>query len=235
MSQPKLISPLLDNFLMGEPFSKHHGVQCCPAMKKDTDEKYIVKIISVPASQVQLDALLLTGAYPDKESAAVYFKEIADGVVAESQTLQKLSQLEGFIPFDDCQVVEMEDGTGYDVYLLASYKKTLEHVFRKSNMTHLAALNLGLDMCAALAVCRRSGYLYVDLKPDNIFVYGDKEFRIGDLGFMSLDALRYTSLPDKYRSAYTAPELAAPFAPLNTTIDIYSVGLILYQVFNNGV
>ena len=234
MSQPKLISPLLDNFLMGEPFSNHHGVQCCPAMKKNTDEKYIVKIISVPASQVQLDALLLTGAYPDKESAAVYFKEIAEGVVAESQTLQKLSQLEGFIPFDACQVVEMEDGTGYDVYLLASYKKTLEHVFRKSTMTHLAALNLGLDMCAALAVCRRSGYLYVDLKPDNIFVYGDKEFRIGDLGFLSLDALRYTSLPDKYRSAYTAPEITDAFSALNATIDIYAAGLILYQAYNNG-
>lgn len=234
MSQPKLISPLLDNFLMGEPFSKHHGVQCCPAMKKDTDEKYIVKIISVPASQVQLDALLLTGAYPDKESAAVYFKEIADGVVTESQTLQKLSQLEGFVPFDACQVVEMEDGTGYDVYLLASYKKTLEHVFRKSNMTHLAALNLGLDMCAALAVCRRSGYLYVDLKPDNIFVYGDKEFRIGDLGFLSLDALRYTSLPDKYCSAYTAPEITDAFSALNATIDVYAAGLILYQAYNNG-
>ncbi len=234
MSQPKLISPMLDNFLMGEPFSDHNGVRCCPAMKKDTDEKYIVKIISVPASQVQLDALLLTGAYPDKAAAAAYFKELADGVVAETQILQKLSQLEGFVPYEACQVVQMEDGTGYDVYLLASYKKTLEHVFRKSTMTHLGALNLGLDMCAALAVCRRSGYLFVDLKPDNIFVYGDKEFRIGDLGFLSLDSLRYTSLPDKYRSAYTAPEITDAFSALNSTLDIYAAGLILYQAYNNG-
>lgn len=234
MSQPKLISPLLDNFLMGEPYSDHHGVRCCPAMKKDSDEKYIVKIISVPASQVQLDALLLTGAYPDKESAAEYFKELSDGVVAESKTLEKLSQLEGFVPFDACQVVEMDDGTGYDVYLLSSYKKTLEHVYRKSAMTHLAALNLGLDICAALAVCRRSGYLYVDLKPDNIFVFGDKEFRIGDLGFLSLDSLKYASLPDKYHSAYTAPEITDAFSALNDTLDIYAAGLILYQAYNNG-
>ena len=43
MSEPKLISPLLDNFIMGDPISEHDGVQCCPAINKDTDEKYIVK------------------------------------------------------------------------------------------------------------------------------------------------------------------------------------------------
>ena len=65
MSELKLVSPLLDGFVMGNPMSSHDGIDCCPAMKENSDEKYIVKIISVPASQVQLDALLLTGAYKD--------------------------------------------------------------------------------------------------------------------------------------------------------------------------
>ena len=69
MSEPKLISPMLDNFEIGGPLSDHDGVRCCPAMRKNSDEKYIVKIISVPASQTKLDALLLTGAYPDKDAA----------------------------------------------------------------------------------------------------------------------------------------------------------------------
>ena len=43
MSEPKLISPLLDNFAMGGPISDHHGIQCCPAMENNTDDKYIVK------------------------------------------------------------------------------------------------------------------------------------------------------------------------------------------------
>ena len=46
MSEAKLISPMLDNFLMGEPISDHNGVRCYPAIKEDTDERYIVKIIS---------------------------------------------------------------------------------------------------------------------------------------------------------------------------------------------
>lgn len=234
MSEPKLISPMLDEFVMGDPVSDHNGVRCCPAMKKDSNDKYIVKVLSIPASQTQLDALLLSGAYPDKESALTYFKELADGAVDEVQILERLSQLEGFLPYEDSQIVPMTDETGYDVYLLGTYKRSLERHFIRSPMTHLGAVNLGLDLCAALSVCRRSGYLYVDLKPSNIYVTGDKEYRIGDLGFVRLDSLKYASLPDRYRSRYTAPEISDAFAALNPAIDIYAAGLILYQAYNNG-
>lgn len=234
MSKPMLISPMLDGFLMGDPISDHNGVRCCPAMKKDSDDKYIVKIISIPSSRTKLDALLLTGAYADEAAALEYFKELADGVVEEVSILNKLSQLEGFLPYDCEQVVQMEDDVGYDIYLLSSYKRTLDKYMTRVPMTHLAAVNLGIDLCSALAACRRAGYLYVDLKPENIFVCSDNEFRIGDLGFIRLDSLKYASLPDKYRSCYTAPEIADAFSSLNTTIDVYAAGLILYQAYNDG-
>lgn len=235
MSEPKLVSPLLDGFVMGAPLSKHHGVCCCPAMKENSDDKYIVKIISVPASQSQLDALLLTGAYKDAAAAMEYFKELSDGITKEAETLTKLSRLEGFVPYADWQVVPMEhNDLGYDVYLISPYRLSLEKFMRRNLLTHLNAVNLGLDMCAALAICRSSGKMYVDLKPSNIFISEDKEYRIGDLGFVDLNSLKYASLPSKYRSVYTAPEALDDLSTLNTTLDIYAAGLILYQVYNNG-
>lgn len=235
MSEPKLISPLLSDYMMGSAISSHHGICYCPAIKNGSDDKYIVKILSIPASQVQLDALLLTGAFSSKEAALSYFRELADGVVEEAEALQKLSQIEGFCSYDGWQVVPMEDATGYDVYLLGAYRPTLEWHFKSNPMTHLAAVNLGLDLCAALSVCRRNGYLYADLKPGNVFLTDAQEYRIGDLGFIKLDSLKYASLPDRYRSAYTAPEIADAYAALNTTMDIYAAGLILYQAYNNGM
>ncbi len=234
MSEPRLISPLLDDFIMGEPISNHHGVRCCPAIKNESDERYIVKIISIPATPTQLDALLLSGAYADKEAAINYFKEVADGVIDEVSTLGTMADLEGFVSYTDYQVVPMEAGDGFDIYLLGTYKRTLQKHFTNHAFTHLDALNLGLDLCAALSVCRRNGYLYIDLKPSNVYVSDQRQFRIGDLGFVRLDSLKYASIPDKYFSEYTAPEVSDAFSALNATMDIYAAGLILYQAYNNG-
>lgn len=235
MSEPKLISPMLDGFVMGNPISEHDGVKCCPAMKENSENKYIVKIISIPASQVQLDALLVTGAYKDPADAMDYFKELSQGVEAEAQLLKKLSKLEGFLAYDSWQIEPIsENRLGYEVYLISSYKRSLEKYMRRNTMTHLGTVNLGLDICAALAIARRAGHIYVDLKPGNIFISENREYRIGDLGFLEMASLKYASLPDKYLNAYTAPELRDPLNTVNTTADTYALGMILYQIYNNG-
>lgn len=234
MSEPKLISPMLDHFIMGDPLSEHHGVRCCPAIENNTQDRYIVKIISVPANSAKLEALLLSGAFSSKEAALAYFKEQAHSVRKEVDTLEKLAELEGFIGFSDCQMVPMDSGEGFDIYLLSSYKRTLQKHFKRHSFTHLDALNLGMDLCAALNVARRNGYLYVDLKPSNVFVSDQRLFRIGDLGFIPLNSLKYTSVPEKYLSTYTPPEIRDAFSALNLTMDTYAAGLILYQAYNNG-
>ena len=234
MSEVRLVSPMLDNFALGDAISNHNGVRCYPAMRTDSEERYIVKTISIPASQVQLDALLLTGAYPNAEAAKDYFKNLANGIRSEIQVLDKLSAQRGFLPYLNHQIVPMEDATGYDVYMLSPYKLTLERHLRHHPLTHLSAVNMGIDLCAALTICRENGYLYVDLKPENIVLSGDQNYHIADLGFISLNALKYSSLPDRYRSRYTPPEITDAFSTLNTTMDTYALGLVLYQVFNNG-
>ncbi len=233
MSEPRLIEPLLSQHLMGDPISDRHGVCCCPAIRKDSDDKYIVKILSIPATSVQMDALLLTGAYPNKAAALAYFKELTESAAQEAELLKKLSALEGFLSYEAWQVVPMEKDAGWQLYLLGTYKPTLARQLKSTPMTHLGAVNLGIDLCAALSVCRRSGYLYVDLKPENIYLTDRQEYRIGDIGFIHLDSLKYASMPDRYRSRYTAPEITDAYSNLNPTLDIYAAGLILYQVYNN--
>lgn len=236
MSDLKFISPILDNLLVNdsEPISDHHGIKCYAALNPETNAKYILKVISIPASRSQLDAFLLSGAYSDEASALVYFQEQTEDIIKESDVLQKLAQLEGFLPYEKVQVVPMDNEVGFQVYLLSAYQKTLERFLRKQPMTHLGAVNLGLDLCAALTICRRSGFMYADLKPSNIYIAEDKTYKIGDLGFLRLDSLKYASLPAKYQSKYTAPEITDAFSTVNATLDVYSVGKILYEIYNNG-
>lgn len=235
MSEPKNISPLPDGFSVGSPISEHHGIICCPAINENTDKKYILKIISVPPSQAQLDALLLAGAYKDPADAMDYYRSIGEDILAEAALLKKLSRLDGFLAYE---LWQMEPITrrrlGYQVFLAGSYKRSLEKYLRKNAVTHLEALNLGMDLCSALSVSRQAGYLYVALKPSNIYVSDKKEYRIGDIGFLNMETLRYASLPERYYGPYTPPELLDPMASMNLTVDTYAVGMILYQLYNDG-
>lgn len=235
MPELKHISPMLDGFITGQAISSHDGVCCYPAIREDTAEKYIVKVISIPASAVQTEALLLTGAFADANAVRDYYKELADGVQKEANVLTELSQLEGFLNYEQVQVVPMEDGDGFDVYLLCPYRESMEVIMSKEPLTHLSIVNMGLDLCSALAACRRAGFICADLKPSNIFHDEKTGYRIGDLGFISLTGLKYASLPSKYCSCYTAPEIRDPIAEPNATIDIYSLGLVLYAAYNGGV
>lgn len=235
MSEKNRVSPLLDGITVGAPMSSHNGIQCSPAIRENTNEKYIVKVISFPASQSSMDALLLTKAYKGPAEAMEYFKSLAQDVQQDAQTLRELSELEGFCGCEGWQMVPMDKSRlGYEVFLLTPYRRSLEKFCRRHPITHLEAVNLGLDLCAALAVCRRAGKLYVDLKPSNIFLTPEKEYRIGDLGFVSLDSLKYAAMPSQYLSPYTAPEVRDMMASLNDTVDTYGVGMILYEIFNGG-
>ena len=235
MSDPQNISPLLDGFAIGAPISEHHGVVCCPAIKENTNKKCILKIITIPASQAQFDALMLAGAYKDPGDAMEYFRGNGEDILKEAELLKSLSRIEGFLPYDGWQMEPItRRRLGYEVYLVGSYKRSLDKYMQKHAFTHLEAVNLGLDLCAALSVCRQSGYMYSDLKPSNIYVSDKKEFRIGDLGFLALDSMRYASLPERYYSPYTPPELLDPMASMNLTVDTYAVGMILYQLYNDG-
>ena len=152
MSEPRYISPMLDGFSLGQAISDHSGVACYPAMRDDSEKRYIVKKISLPASQVQVEALLLTGVYKDEQAVGEYYKELAQLVRQEVRILDQLAGQRGFVPFQGCQIEPMECGVGYEVYLLSRYRRSLERYTRRNPMTHLGALNLGIDLCAALAV-----------------------------------------------------------------------------------
>lgn len=227
--------PIMEGLMAGQCFTEHDGVHCYPAIRLETGEKYIIKVVCVPASETQFEALQLTGAITDADDAKRYFHTLAQEVVAETRTLNSLALLEGFVGCEMVHCEENDAGNGYLVYILTPYRETAESLLKQSDLSQRSALELGLNMCAALNACRRAGYMYVDLKPDNIFKNEQGDYCIGDIGFITLRSLKYASLPEKYRSSYTAPEMADCFAQLNDTLDVYALGLLLYQMYNGGV
>lgn len=234
MSAPRNISPILDGFTVAEMVSQHSAA-CCYRVKQNFSGKdFLLKIISLPASVSQLDTLLMSGSFSGPAEINSYFKEQARDVLRNVQVLRHMATVGGFVDYDCVQVVPSADGKGYEVYLLAPMRQALPQQLQREDLSHLDVVNFALDLCAALTVCRRSGYCYANLKPGNVFRRG-QHYYIGDLGFLPLYEIGKAPLPEQFRSSYTPPELMNGTQPMNDTADVYALGLILYQAYNGGI
>lgn len=233
MAAPRPVSPILDGFRLEKPICQHGAAVCYAAVETGSSDPFVVKIISLPASPVQMEALLIAGAFADRKSANAYFKEQARKILNEAKTLRHMATLGGFVDFDSVQVVPAEQENGFEIYMLSPRRTSLPQLLERNNVTQLEIINMGLDICAALTTCRHAGFFYANLKPENVFYIGD-HYRIGDLGFLPLSCVGHSPLPDDYRNAYTPPELLEGGLPLNHTADVYALGLMLYQAYNGG-
>ena len=92
------------------------------------------------------------------------------------------------------------------------------------------AIQLARQICAGLAAAHDVGFLHRDLKPANVMIDGDGNARILDFGLAGLtDEFREDELAAG-TPAYMAPEqLEGKEQTIKT--DIYSLGLVLYELF----
>lgn len=90
------------------------------------------------------------------------------------------------------------------------------------------AIEIARKLCAGLQAAHDKGIIHRDLKPANIMIDGRGEVIITDFGLAGLaDSIRDVS---SGTPAYMAPEQRAG-QEVTTRSDIYSLGLVLYEVF----
>ena len=219
-----------ENFLIGQPIRDQHGITCCPAIDQETEEKHYIKTLKIPASAVQASGLLLSGAYENAAQVQEYYQSVADALCEEAELLKDLSVCGGFLPYDNWALAANENSVGLTLTMVMPQRSSIAG----RQWSQQDALNMGLDLCNALTTCRQKGFIYANLKPENIFADEMGNFCIGDLGFLPMSSLQFTSLPEKYRSEYTAPEVADIYATVSENLDVYALGLILYRIFNDN-
>lgn len=234
MSELKMISPLLDHMQVEKESAGHIGRTCYTLRQTTTGERFVLKRISVPASDSQVRALILSGAYADEAAVHTYYGRVAENIRAELEQGKKLAVSGCYAGALGYQVVPKESGVGYDVYILYPLYISLSDYLSMSAITNLRAINLALDLCDAIAACREAGYLFGNIKPENIYLMPSGRFLLGDLGLVPLEDMKYACLPEDYIGVYSAPELSDITASPNATIDLYSLGMILYRIYNGN-
>ncbi|MFE7383360.1 serine/threonine-protein kinase [Streptomyces zhihengii] len=92
-----------------------------------------------------------------------------------------------------------------------------------------AVLTWSAQVCEALAVAHKKGVIHRDVKPSNVMIAEDRAWLI-DFGIARTEGYRSasTGLPAG-TLPYMSPEQAA-YLPLTALSDLYSVGVMLYQL-----
>lgn len=229
MSQLKMVSPLLDHLIP----EKDNG-RICLLRSENGEEHFVLKRLSVPASDSQVRALILSGAYADEAAVQEYYGRVVADIRVELDKGKELAASGNFAGALDYQIEPKEEGVGFDVYILYPLYAPLSDYLAASAITNLRAVNLGIDLCDALSTCREAGYLFANVKPENIFLMPSGRFLLGDLGLASVDDLQYTCVPEEYIGAYSAPELSDITVSPNLTVDLYSLGMVLYRIYNGN-
>jgi eukaryotic-like serine/threonine-protein kinase len=89
----------------------------------------------------------------------------------------------------------------------------------------------GLDALRAHATAtRRQDWLFGGLTPDNIFVGCDGQSRLIDAGLSGAAARQPAFAHEPSALAYTAPELTGPDPQFSAACDVFSIGVMLWEL-----
>ena len=94
-------------------------------------------------------------------------------------------------------------------------------------------LQIGKDICTALSYCEQRNIIHRDIKPANLFVDKFGDYKVGDFGASKRMETIHPTHTMTGIGTIMAPEIFAGRS-YNNTVDIYALGLVLYQLLNNG-
>lgn len=118
--------------------------------------------------------------------------------------------------------------------MMERMKETLQQEIRKgTQFDEEQVIKLGMDIATALKVCHEQRILHRDIKPANIFIADQNIYKLGDFGISKVLGDNTVAFTHTGTQAYVAPEQWNSL-PYGKTADIYSVGLILYQLLNEN-
>ncbi len=190
-------------------------------------EKAALKVITIPQNESDIDELYSSGY--DNASITAHFRNYLADIVDEYALMSKIKGHTNVVYCDDVRYIQHIDGFGWDIFIKMELLTPLAKIKDIDNAEDFS-IRLGRDICSALALCRKKNIIHRDIKPQNIFVSEDGNFKLGDFGIAK--AVEKTTGGTKIGTyGYMAPEVYNN-QPYGAAADIYSLGLVMYWLLN---
>jgi predicted Ser/Thr protein kinase len=131
-----------------------------------------------------------------------------------------------------CRVYDVGDVEGHTFFTMEYVDgEDLASLLRRiGRLPEDKALDIARQLCAGLAAAHTKGVLHRDLKPANIMLDGRGQVVITDFGLAGVADQIQGNEVRSGTPAYMAPEQLVG-KEVSTRSDIYSLGLVLYEVF----
>lgn len=191
-----------------------------------------LKHIVIP-NQKQYDSVL-NSMGGDVSKTKDYFAAKLKEIISEIKILNELSEKDALhiVRYYDSDINFTESPLRYDVFILMEYLTPLEDYISRNNFTVGDVVSLGLNVLKGLNSCHENGIIHRDIKAENIFVTSAGGYKIGDFGVSKFlkgtdEALSLRGTPN-----FLAPEIYRNEGSYTKSVDLYSLGVVLYRLLN---
>ena len=198
----------------------------------DTVYTGALKAVTIPASQGELDEILADGM--DMNGASTYFRDYVKELNREIALMSKLKGHSNIVSYEDHKMFPHEDGVGWDILIRMELLTPITSLLRENRtFPRRKVIQLGIDLCKALEICQRYNIIHRDIKPANIFISETEDFKLGDFGVARIASASTGASTRAGTVNYMAPEVFKG-EKYTSNVDIYSLGLVMYQLLNNN-
>ncbi len=204
--------------------------------RKDFGEEYVsaLKIITVSMSESEVKERRSQGM--TMADIRGDLKNMVQETVREIKLMYKLRSCGNIMGYEDHAVLESEDGMNCDILIKLELLTSLSDyiISNDGRIEERMLLKLGVDICRALEMCQKHKIIHRDIKFENIFISLENgEFKLGDFGIARVVEAKNAGLSKKGTATYMAPEVYKGL-PYDSSVDIYSLGMVLYRLLNNN-
>lgn len=204
--------------------------------KTNASGKYVraLKHITIPNQKQYIDVLNSMGG--DYSKADNYFAGVLKEIVNEIQIISTLSETgtRNIVRYYENDIVEHDSPKKYDIYILMECLTPFNDYFYNNKLEVKDVIKLGKDILTALVSCHEKNIIHRDIKDDNIFVSSDGIYKLGDFGVSKMLKDRSRAESMKGTPNFIAPEVYLGKEQYDNTVDIYSLGIVLYKLLNKS-
>ena len=168
--------------------------------------------------------------YSQKELTTI-FEDRADKFSIEISSMLKLKDSKNVVHYEQHIKEKKKDEIGWDIIIRMELLTSLEDYLDENVFYKKDVVKLGIDICAAIDSCQKNNIIHRDIKIENIFLDAFNNYKLGDFG-VSREGKGTATGTITGTADYMAPEISKDHK-YNSTVDIYALGIAMYQLLNN--